>query len=111
MSNKKHNGKRLQSSKNLTDHWPVVTYVRLPQKKEMWMYKNNSVLKGWRPKTENDEAGFGRIVVESLEEATDLMGDVCIEDIIQELFSRQPKRLNLNHQEKELNGEEVKRTH
>ena len=70
-------------AQNLTDHWPVVTYVRLPQKKETWIYKNNSVLKGWRPKTESDEAGFGRMIVESLEDAAGLMGDICIEGMIE----------------------------
>ena len=24
-------------AQNLTDHWPVVTYVMLPQKKETWI--------------------------------------------------------------------------
>ena len=26
------------SAQHLTDHWPVMTYVRLPQKKEAWIY-------------------------------------------------------------------------
>ena len=33
-------------AQNLTDHWPALTYVRLPQKNEGWRYENNSVLKG-----------------------------------------------------------------
>ena len=51
-------------AQNLTDHWPVVTKVRLPQKSESWKSQNNSILKGWRPKTESDEAGFGKLFVE-----------------------------------------------
>ena len=43
---------------NLPDHRPLMTYVRLPHKKEGWSYENNSILKGWKPKTENDETGF-----------------------------------------------------
>ena len=27
-----------------------MTYERLPQKKELWICKNNSDLQGWRPK-------------------------------------------------------------
>ena len=72
-------------AQNLTDHWPVVTYVRLPQKMENWKNQNNSILKGWRPKTESDEVGFGRIVVEEMEEAQDLMGEISIEDITKNL--------------------------
>ena len=34
------------------------------------------ILKGWRPKTESDETGFGRVIVEELEKAQDLMGEV-----------------------------------
>ena len=30
-------------AQNLTAHWPVVTYVRVPQKKAEWRYENNSV--------------------------------------------------------------------
>ena len=30
---------------NLTDHWPVMTYVRLLEKKG-WLFENNSALKG-----------------------------------------------------------------
>ena len=33
-------------AQNPTDHWPAMTYVRLPQKNEGWRYENNSVLKG-----------------------------------------------------------------
>ena len=62
----------------------MVTNVRLPQK-EVWMYQNNSVLQGWRPKTESDQTGFGRMIVESLEDASDLMDHVSIEDNSQEL--------------------------
>ena len=69
-------------AQNLTDHWPVATYVRFP-KKETWIHKNNSVLKGWRPKTESDEAGFGRMIVESLEDAAGVMGDISFEGMIE----------------------------
>ena len=31
---------------NLKDHWPVITYVRLPEKKEGWRYGCNSALQG-----------------------------------------------------------------
>ena len=72
-------------AQNLTDHWPVMTYVRLPHKKEGWRYQNNSILKGWRPKTESDESGFGRMIVRSLEDAQDLMGGISIEDITKTL--------------------------
>ena len=72
-------------AQNLTDHWPMVTYVRLPQKKESWKNQHNSILKGWRPETESDEAGFGRMIVQELEEAQDLLGEVSIEDITKNL--------------------------
>ena len=88
-------------AQNLTDHWPVMTYVRLPQK-EGWRYQNNSILKGWRPKTESDESGFGRMIVGSLEDCEDLMGDISIEDIT-ETLPRLPERLNLNQQEEDTN--------
>ena len=73
------------SAQNLTDHWPVVTYVMLPQRFESWKYQNNSILKGWRPKTESEEVGFGRMIVGSLEDAEDMMGDISIEDITKKL--------------------------
>ena len=76
--------KTLQSQK-LTDHWPVVTHVRLPHKKENWKYQSNSILRGWRPKTESDEAALGRMTVESLEDAEDMMGHLSIEDITKKL--------------------------
>ena len=47
------------NAQNLTDHWPVMTHVRVPQKKG-WRYENNSASKRWKPKTEGDETGFGR---------------------------------------------------
>ena len=72
-------------AQNLTDHWPALTYVRLPQKNEGWRYENNSVLKGWKPKTEGDEAGFRRMLVAGLEDAEDLMGDISIEDMVKNL--------------------------
>ena len=72
-------------AQNLTDHWPMVTYVKLPHKKESWKYRNNFILKGWKPKKESDEAGFGRMIVGSLEDAQDLMGVVSIEDITKKL--------------------------
>ena len=63
MGNEKYRGKDLQCSKpNI--HWPVMTYVRLPEKKERLQYEGNSALKGWKPKTESDETGFGRMIVE-----------------------------------------------
>ena len=34
------------TAQNLTDHWSLMTYARLPQKKEDWRYENNSGLKG-----------------------------------------------------------------
>ena len=42
-------------------------------------------MKGSKPKTEGDEAGFGRIVVGGLEDAEDSMGDISIEDIAKNL--------------------------
>ena len=90
---------RNSRTRNLTNHWPVGTYVRLPQK-EMWMYKSFSVLKGWRPKTESDETGFGRMILESLEDASDLMDDVSIEDNSQEL-SNAVSAIKFDYQEKE----------
>ena len=38
------------NAQNLSDHWPVMTYVRLPEQKEEWRYEGNSALKGWKPK-------------------------------------------------------------
>ena len=62
-----------------------MTYVRLPQKKDSWRYENNSALKGWKPKTEGDETGFGRMIVGSLEDAEDLMENISIEDVTKNL--------------------------
>ena len=81
MGNKKH------SAQNLSDHLPVMTYVRLLEKKEGWRYDGNFSLKGWKPKTESDETGFGRMIVGSLDDAQDLMGDISIEDITKNLPS------------------------
>ena len=39
------------------------------------------MLKGWRPKTESDECGFGSVIVERLEATQDVLFKVCIEDI------------------------------
>ena len=64
-----------------------MTSVRLAEKKEGWRYDGNSALKGWKPKTESDETGFGRTIVGSLEDAEDLMGDISIEDITKNLPS------------------------
>ena len=52
-------------AQNLTDHWPLLTHIRLPQKKKLWEYRSSSkaILKGWRPKTESDDCGFGRVIV------------------------------------------------
>ena len=82
-------------AQNLTNHWPLLTQVRLPQKRESWKNQNNSTLTGWRPKTESEEAGFGRIIAEELEEAQDLIGEVSIEDIIR-TCRRLRKQLNLS---------------
>ena len=43
-------------AQNLTDHWPVLTYIKLLGKKEKWQLSANSSLKGWRPKTASDES-------------------------------------------------------
>ena len=72
-------------AQNLTDHWPVMTHVRLPHKKDSWKYQKNSIFKKWKPKTESDEAGFGRMIVDSLEDAEVKMGDINIEDITKKL--------------------------
>ena len=89
----------IEELKNFKDHWPLVNYVRLPQKKETRKHKSFSILKRWRPKIESDATGFGRMIVESFEDASDLMGDVSIEDITEELFKA--VRVNMNHQQKE----------
>ena len=68
-------------AQNLTDHWPVLAYVRLPVKKEKCLHEGNSALKGWRAKAESDETGFGRVIVKGLEAAEDKMGDVSVDDI------------------------------
>ena len=72
-------------AQNLTEHWPVMTHVRLPHKKDSWKYQNNSIFKRWKPKTESDEAGFGRMTVDSLEDAEVMMGDINIEDTTKKL--------------------------
>ena len=72
---------------NPTDHWPVTTYVRLPEKKQGWRYEGNSASKEWKSKTESDDTGFGRLIVGSSEEDEDLMGDISIEDITKKLPS------------------------
>ena len=61
----------------------MLTHIRLLGDKRAVATQrcNISVLKGWRPKTESDECGFGRVIVESLEAAEDVMGEVSIEDI------------------------------
>ena len=46
---------------------------------------NNFILTGWRAKSESDEADFGRMIVEEMEEAQDLMGEVSIGDITKNL--------------------------
>ena len=75
------------TAQNLTNHWPVMTYVRLSEKKEGWRYENNSSLKGWNPKTERDETGFGTMIVGSLEDAENPMGDISVEEITKNLPS------------------------
>ena len=72
-------------AQNLTDHWLVMIYVRLPQKNEGWRYENYSVLKGSKPQTKGDEAGLGKMLVAGLEDAEGLMGDINIEDIVKNL--------------------------
>ena len=42
--------------------------------------KNNSALKGLKPETEGDDSGSGRVIVGSLEDAEDPMGEISIED-------------------------------
>ena len=54
--------------------------MRLLEKKEGLRYEGNSALKGWKPKTESDGTGFGRMIVESLEDAEDVMRESSIED-------------------------------
>ena len=66
---------------DLTDHWLVLTYIKLPGKKEKWQHSGSSSLKVWRPKTTGDESGFGRMIVGKLEAAEDVMGEISIEDI------------------------------
>ena len=73
------------TAQNLSDPWPVVTYVGLPMKKGEWRYRGNSSLKEWRPKQESDESGFERVIVERLEAAEFLMGEISI-DCIMECF-------------------------
>ena len=51
-----------------TDHWLVMTYLRLPHRKESWKYENNFFFKGW-----SDEVGFG-------------VEDISIEDITKQLL-------------------------
>ena len=34
------------TAQNFTDHWPLMTFVRLSEKNEGWRYENNSALKG-----------------------------------------------------------------
>ena len=43
-------------AQNKTDHSPVITHVKLPEKKERWHYAGNSSL-----------IGFGKVIVEKLE--------------------------------------------
>ena len=66
--------------RTFSDHWPV-TYVKVTAQETSWKNQNNSILKGWRPKTESDESEFVRMIVEGLEDAEDLTGEVSIEDI------------------------------
>ena len=47
--------------------------------------KSNSIKKGWRPMTESDECGFGKVIVESPVAAEGLMGEVSIEDITESI--------------------------
>ena len=56
----------------------MLTYMKLPGKKEKWQHSGNSSIKGWRPKTACDESGFGRMIVEKLEAAE---GAISFEDI------------------------------
>ena len=73
---------------NLTDHWSVLSHLRLPERKGQRHHRNsNAVVKGWKPKTESDECGFGRVIVGSLEASEDVMGEVSSEDIT-ECFPR-----------------------
>ena len=63
-----------------------MTSVRLQRKKEGWKYENNSFLKRWKPNTESEETGFGKMIVVSLEDAEDLILDLSIEDITKTLL-------------------------
>ena len=80
MGNEKYRGKELQCSKSYTS-LAVMTCVRLPGKNEKCWHEGNSALRGWRAEAESDETGFGRVRVEGLEAAEDVMGDVSIDDM------------------------------
>ena len=58
-----------------------MTYVMLPEKEERWRYEGNAALIEWKPSTESDETGFRKMIVENLEDAEDVMGEISIEDI------------------------------
>ena len=64
-------------AQNLTDHWLVLTHIRLFEEIGQWQQSSNSSLKGWRSKSER----LGRVIVERLEAAEDVMGEVNIENI------------------------------
>ena len=69
-------------AQNLTDHWPVLTHIRLPEKKKAVAKQQKFGLERREgAKTESDECGTGRVIVESSEAAEDTIGEVSIENI------------------------------
>ena len=73
---------------------------------ESWKYKSNSILKGWRLKTESDDAGFGTMSVDSLEDADDAMALMSL----RANYQWPPGQLNLNQQEEKHAGQKDART-
>ena len=72
---------------NLEEYYKTLSEVDIKQNFHMsaiiavWQHSNsNSTLKG-KPKAESDECGSGRVIVESLEAAEDVMGEVSIDEI------------------------------
>ena len=63
---------RNSCAQSLADHLPVLTHLRLLEKNGESQHGSNSALKGWRPKTESDACGFGRVIVGSLEAVEDI---------------------------------------
>ena len=80
MGNEEHSGKKLQSSKPYRSLASDDT-CKITTQERSWRYENNSILKGWKPKTESNETDWGRVIVGSLQDSEDLMGDISIDDI------------------------------